>query len=89
MAKFKTSVSRNFGNIQDENDEVATTIEDNIFYMHSKYIYKIFEDSDSDISDEEEYNKFNQAANNTEIVEIYEQIKKIRNYKINKDFSKS
>jgi len=89
MAKFKTSVSRNFGNIQYENDEVANTIDDNVFYMHSKYIYTIFEDSDSDISDEEEYKKFNKFANNAEIVEIYDQIKRIKNYKMNKDFSKS
>ena len=55
MAKFKTSVSRKFEIIEEENEQVTTTEEDNIFYMRSKYVQNIFEDTDSEISDEEEY----------------------------------
>ena len=55
MVKFKTSVCRKFGNIQEEIEEASSTVEDTVFYNHSKYIQRIFEDTDSDISDEEEY----------------------------------
>lgn len=89
MAKFKTSVSRKFGIIEEENEQVTTTEEDNIFYMHSKYVQNIFEDTDSEISDEEEYLKCKSFTNNAEIVEIYDQIKRIKNYKLIKDYSKS
>lgn len=55
MAKFKTSVCRKFENSQEEIEETSTSVEDTVFYNHSKYIQRIFEDTDSDISDEEEY----------------------------------
>ena len=55
MAKFKTSVCRKFGNIQEYIEEASSAVEDNVFYNYSKYIQKIFEDTDSDISDEDEY----------------------------------
>ena len=51
---------------------IASTNEDTLFYNHSKQLLSLFEDTDSDFSDDEEYLKFQQTDKNSEILEIYD-----------------
>jgi hypothetical protein len=55
MAKFNTSLCRKFGEIEEENQKDASTEKDTVFYENSKHVSIIFEDTDSEISDEEDY----------------------------------
>ncbi len=53
MNKFKSSICRKFNDLQRESLNDGFTEKDTVFYEHSKHVSVIFEDTDSDISDED------------------------------------